>query len=104
MKMKLELLNAAFDDPRLSEEIKSEIKKEAEIYIFKDESSWQYETDTHVYSLWLDYGKDMNNGFMFEVRLDDLEMFANSLLKSIDMLRRDYKDVIKEKNKNSDSL
>jgi hypothetical protein len=46
----------------------------------------------------------MNNGFMFEVRLDDLEMFANSLLKSIDMLRRDYKDVIKEKNKNGNLL
>lgn len=41
---------------------------------------------------------------MFQVPLDDLELFANSLLKSIEMLRRDYKDVLKEKIKNGNLL
>ena len=36
---------------------------------------------------------------MFDADLDDLEMFANSLLKSIEMLRRDYSDVLKKKIK-----
>ena len=36
---------------------------------------------------------------MFDADLNDLEMFANSLLKSIEMLRRDYSDVIKDKIK-----
>ena len=41
---------------------------------------------------------------IFDTDLDDLEMFANSLLKSIEMLRRDYSDVIKEKIKNGSLL
>ena len=41
---------------------------------------------------------------MFDADLNDLEMFANSLVKSIEMLRRDYSDVLKEKIKSGATL
>ena len=104
MKLKLELLNAAFDDNRLSDEIKSDIQKDSGIYIFKDENSWADDEGTRVYSLWLEYGKDKDNGLMFEVRFEDLELFANTLLKSIEIFRKDYEDVIKEKIKTCQTI
>ena len=58
-----------------------------------------FDDETHAFALWVEYGKDNENSLMFDADLDDLEMFANSLLKSIEMLRRDYSDVLKKKIK-----
>ena len=99
MEVTLPLVNPAFDDERLSEKVKKDFDKGCQIYIYKDEISWEQDDATHAFALWVEYGKDNENSLMFDADLDDLEMFANSLLKSIEMLRRDYSDVLKKKIK-----
>jgi hypothetical protein len=99
MKITLPLINPAFDDNKLSEEFKHEFDKSCQIYVYKDENSWEQDEETHAFALWLEYGKDKEKSLMFDVDLNDLEMFANSLLKSIEMFRRDYSDVLKDKIK-----
>lgn len=100
MKITLPLINSNFDDDRLSDEIKKDFDNGCQIYIYKDENSWKQDEETHVFSLWVEYGKDKEKSLMFDTDLNDLEMFANSLLKSIEMLRRDYSDILKDKIKN----
>jgi len=104
MKIELPLVYPDIDDNRLSDKVKKDFDIGCQIYIFKDEFSWIEEEHRHAYSLWIDYGLEKSNSLMFQVPLDDLELFANSLLKSIEMLRRDYKDVLKEKIKNGNLL
>ena len=99
MKITLPLVSPAFDDNTLSDEVKKDFDKGCQIYIYKDENSWEQDEGTHVFALWVEYGKDKEKALMFDADLNDLEMFANSLLKSIEMLRRDYSDVLKEKIK-----
>jgi hypothetical protein len=99
MKITLPLFSPAFDDNRLSEEVKKDFDNGCQIYIYKDEQRWKDDEESHAFSLWIEYGKDKENSLMFDADLNDLEMFANSLLKSIEMLRRDYSDVLKEKIK-----
>jgi len=99
MKITLPLVRPSFDDNRLSEEVKKDFGNGCQIYIYKDENSWEEDERTHAFSLWVEYGKDNENTLMFDADLNDLEMFANALSKSIEMLRRDYSDVLKEKIK-----
>jgi len=75
-----------------------------QIYIYKDENSWEQDEGTHAFGLFFEYGIHKKNTFMFDVDLNELEMFANSLMKSIEMLRRDYSDVIKKKIKSGSLL
>jgi hypothetical protein len=104
MKITLPLVSPGFDDNRLSEKVKEDFDKGCQIYIYKDEKSWEGDEESHAFALWIEYGKDNENSLMFDADLNDLEMFANSLLKSIEMLRRDYSDVLKEKIKNGSLL
>jgi hypothetical protein len=99
MKITLPLVNPVFADNRLSDEVKKDFDKRCQIYIYKDENSWEQDEEAHAFALWVEYGKNQENTLMFDADLNDLEMFANSLLKSIEMLRRDYSDVLKEKIK-----
>lgn len=104
MKITLPLVIPAFDDNRLSDEVKKDFNNGCQIYIFKDENSWEQDEETHAFAVWVEYGKDKENSLMFDADLNDLEMFANSLLKSIEMLRRDYSDVLKVKIKRGSLL
>jgi hypothetical protein len=97
MKTELDLYNATPSDDRLPLEVIKDYCEKSNIYIFKDLESLE-EDDTRAFSLWLNYGEN-GESLMFDVDLNDLEMFANSILKSIEMLRRDYPDVIKNKIK-----
>lgn len=99
MKITLQLTKPAFDDKRLDKDIISDFYRWAQIYIYKDESNWISDEDESVYSLWVEYGFDKDKAMMFEVKLDDLELFAETLIKSINMFRRDYEGVIREKLK-----
>lgn len=103
MNITLPLFKAVTDDNRMSGELEQDFKNFCEIRIFKDEKSWKEDEDTHVYSLWIEYAKS-KKFLMFEADLNDLEMFAHSLTKSIEMLRRDYSDVLKNKIKNNADL
>lgn len=97
MKITLPLINPSFDDDRLNSTIRKDIDKGCELFIYKDEQNWKDEEDANVFSLWVKYGYEHENALMFDINLDDLEMFANSILKSIEMFRRDYADDIKRK-------
>ena len=104
MKITLPLINPVFDDSRLTEEVRKDFDKGCQVYIYKEEQNWISDEEQHVYSLWIEYGKDKDKTLMFDIDLDDLEMFANSLLKSVEMLRRDYSDVLKDKISNGSLL
>lgn len=104
MKITLPLVNPVSDDDRISDEVEKDFDHGCQIYVYKEEIEWKQNHETHAYGLWVEYGPGMQKTLMFEVDLDDLEMFAHSLLNSIEMLRRDYSDVIKSKIKNCDLL
>ena len=105
MEIKLPLLLPTFDDKRLPDEVQKEFDNGCKICLYKEEEDWESEEDIHVFSLRLEYGKNNKKYFIwFEVDLNDLEMFANSLMKSIEMLRRDYSEVIKHKIKNGSPI
>lgn len=104
MKITLPLLKPSFDDDRMIEEIQKDFKESCQIYIYKDEDNWKDHEKYNAFSLWVEYGEDNKETLMFDVDLNDLEMFANSLMKSIEMLRRDYSEVIKHKIKNGSPI
>jgi len=104
MKITLPLLKPSFDDDRMIEEIQKDFKESCQIYIYKDEDNWKDDEKYNAFALWVEYGKDNKETLMFDVDLNDLEMFANSLMKSIEMLRRDYSEVIKHKIKNGSPI
>jgi hypothetical protein len=97
MKITLPLVRAAFDGVEITDELQKQIDKGCQLYVYKDESSWKEDDEYHVFSVWMEYGKDKENALMFDVDLNDLEVFATIILKSVEMLRRDYSDIIKEK-------
>ena len=105
MKITLPLLSPSFDDDRISEQCQKDFEIHgSQIYIYNDVKNWLYDDDARIFSLWIEYGKEKNRAIMFDVDLDDLEIFAASLLKSIEMVRRDYSDVIKQKKINYGKL
>jgi hypothetical protein len=97
MKITLPLKNFVSDDIRITDNVLSDFKKECQIFIFKDENNCLNDEEEHLYSIWIEYSENNGRGLMFDCNLDDLEMFANSLTKSIEMFRRDYSDLIKER-------
>jgi superfamily I DNA/RNA helicase len=104
MKITLPLINPVFDDNRITDELEKAFQKDCQVYIYKDEKNWISEEDQRLYGLWIEYGEKKNKTMMFDIDLDDLEMFANSLLKSIEMFRRDYAEVLKDKIMNGSAL
>jgi len=104
MKITLPLLKPWFEDDRIIEKIKKDFKESCQIYIYKDEVNWEDDETDNAFSLWVEYGQSNKKALMFDVDLNDLEMFANSLMKSIEMLRRDYSEVIKHKIKNGSPI
>ena len=104
MKIVLPLVNPAFDDERIAEDLQDDFRKGCQIYVYKDEGSWVGSEDESAFSVWIEYGNSNQRTLMFDTGLDDLEMFANSLLKSVEMLRRDYSETIKEKIRDNQAL
>ncbi|HMT02710.1 MAG TPA: hypothetical protein PKD00_05280 [Burkholderiales bacterium] len=105
MEITLPLVIPTFDDKRLSDEVKKDFDNGCQIILYKEEEDWESDENSHAFSLRLEYGIGNEKSFIwFEVDLNDLEMFANSLMKSIEMLRRDYSEVIKHKIKNGSPI
>ncbi len=91
MKITLPLVRPAFDDDRIIEKIKRDFEKYCKIGIYKNKYNCENDKISNSFSLCLEYGKDKKKALIwFDVDLHDLEIFANSLMKSIEMLRRDY--------------
>lgn len=92
-------MHPIFDDKRVSGKVQKDFDLGCQIYIYKDEWELNEDDSQHTFSVWIEYGCDKDKTIMLETKLDDLEMFANALTKSIEMFRRDYADVIKERIK-----
>jgi hypothetical protein len=104
MKITLPLVSPSFDDERITEDLQKDFDKGCKIFVFTDEPDWKADDSSHAFSVWVEYGIDEENTLMFYTNLDDLEMFANAISKSVEMLRRDYKEVISEKIKKGSPL
>jgi len=103
MKITLPLLKPVLDDV-ISEDVKNLLRINAELYVWRDEHDWSIFNDVRVFNVWINFGVDKEQALMFEVDLDDLEKFAHILVKDIEMLRRDYSDVIQKKIKQKENL
>jgi len=79
-----------------------DFNEEAEICVFSDthdllvckENNEKMDDET-IFSLWINCGKNKQKAIMFDVEIDELEEFANSVLKQIEIVRRNYYEQIK---------
>ena len=51
--------------------------------------------DKPIFGIWVEIGHDQYKSIMTDVPMDDLELFANSILKSIEIIRNNYSEQIK---------
>jgi hypothetical protein len=58
----------------------------------------EYDPTSSIYTLFINYGND-SDFIGLSTNMDDLEIFANSILKSIEMTRRDYSMLIESRRK-----
>lgn len=104
MEITLPLLNPTLPDNRVSDEFKKDFVHKCRINILPFEEDWVTDECQHAFGVWIEYGEDNNHAFLFEADLNDLEMFAYSLIKRIEIVRRDYSEIIKDKIKNGSTL
>ena len=100
MKIILPLKKVSSDDQRISDDVIYDFKQGCQIFIWKEEKDWLVDEEQNVYQIWIEYSEKNERTLMFSSDLDDLEMFANSLTKSIEMFRRDYAHSIKDRIEN----
>ena len=100
MKIILPLKKVSSDDQRISDDLIYDFKQGFKIFIWKEEKDWLVDEEQNVYQIWIEYSEKNERTLMFSSDLDDLEMFANSLTKSIEMFRRDYAHSIKDRIEN----
>lgn len=86
------------DDDNISKELEKSFELGPKIMLLKDTTEWVIDDEAHIHFMCLKYGSDMM--ISFDVKLDDLELFAHSVIKSIEMIRRDYADVLSKKREN----
>ena len=104
MKITLPLIDPSFDDRNLTDEIRKDFIKSCQIYVYRDETEWIDDKEVYPFSLWIEYGEENQKSIMCDIRLHDLELFAHTLLKSIEMFRRDYSDEIKKSMISGDAI
>ena len=103
MKITLPLLDPVLDDV-ISDDVKNLFRIDAELYVWRDEHDWSISDVVRVFNVSINFGVDKERALTFEVDLNDLEKFAHILVKDIEMLRRDYSDVIQKKIKQKENL
>ena len=51
----------------------------------------EYDMDNEYIShVWINFGEEYNETIFFDIAIDDLELFAHSILKEIEIVRRNY--------------
>lgn len=96
MEIKLLLNRPCSDDDRISPEVIQELEDFAQVSIWDaPEDIDMDDSDDAIYGLWIEYGKGGKKTLGFRLSIDELEMFANSIQKSVEMIRRDYNEMIK---------
>ena len=90
---------------RILEELEIDFEQSCNLCIYENSNNWEDDESSTAFSFSFEYGKNNKKTLIeFDVDLNDLEMFANSLMKSIEMIRRDYSEVIKHKIKNGSPI
>jgi hypothetical protein len=51
-----------------------------------------------IFSIWLEIGEEKEKTIIFNISIDDLELFALSVLKHVKIIRKNYGDQIKIQN------
>lgn len=88
--------------------IDAEIKdfnSECELYVFSDTNDLLVydhrkegmEEET-IFSMWVNCGKGLEKAIMFSIEMDELELFATSVLTQIKLIRDNYSDQIKRQS------
>ena len=82
MSLKKAVIDATIDD----------FNSESEIYVFSDTNDLlvykhneEEMCDDTIFSLWINCGKNKQQAIMFDVEIDELEAFASSILKQIEI-------------------
>lgn len=50
--------------------------------------------DSTIFNLWIEFGKYKEKQFMFNMPMEELELFCNSVLKHIDIIKNNYSNQI----------
>jgi hypothetical protein len=95
MHIKLPLINSRFVDDSITKETDLKFGMGSDLLIYSEPQDWLMDDYWYPFHLRIEYGEDKKNCLIYDVELEELEMFANSLSKCIEMFRRDYKDEIK---------
>lgn len=90
-------LNDYVSDQSLGDDLDDLLSKRAIIKVWNDPGAYRYDEMKYPYGLWIEYGPRGEGTMMFEVDIDELEMFATALLKSIELFRLNNSDVIRER-------
>jgi len=53
------------------------------------------EMEGTIFGLWIECGKEKEKTIMLDLPINDLELFANSVLKNIEIIRKSYGEQIK---------
>jgi hypothetical protein len=53
------------------------------------------EMDETIFGLWIEFGKEKEKTIMLDAPINDLELFAKSILAHIDIVRKNYGEQIK---------
>ena len=79
-----------------------DFNENAEVYVFSDthdllvnKNNEEEMDDATIFSMWINCGKDKQKAIMFDVEIDELEEFANAVLKQIEIVRKNYSEQIK---------
>jgi hypothetical protein len=102
METKMPLKNASIDVATFDDLIiQSEIlvfSETGDLIIYKDKREEM--SDNTIFGLWINCGKNLERTIMFDVEIDELELFANSILKQIQIVRNNYSEQIKYQTDN----
>ena len=96
MEIKMPLRSASIDATI------EDFNEKSEVYVFSDthdllvyKNNEEEMDDTTIFSMWINCGKDKQKAIMFDVEIDELEEFANAILKQIEIVRKNYSEQIK---------
>jgi hypothetical protein len=99
MAISLNLYEGAGDDYRLSCSVLDDMNQKFRIEILDFTENYLRDSEMNeVLGVWLKYGVDESyNQLMFKANLDEMELFASTILKKIEMIRRDYSQELKNR-------
>lgn len=89
MRTELHTIEVFGDNPELEKKFEY-----MSISVESDLTLWTYDFEYNIFNVKLRY--DSNEFVGFTVGIDDLELFANGILKQIEIIRREFSEEIKE--------